>query len=123
MAYLTDRKRAAGMGSARNGTQRHWFMTVTSYSLLILLPFFIFIIGCALGQSQAEVRATFSHPFPAIVVIMTLAVGMMHFRAGIRMVIEDYTHGFARELWIIAMNIVAYGLAAGGIFAVLKMAL
>ena len=35
MAYLTDRKRAAGLGSAKNGTEHFWNMTVSSYALCV----------------------------------------------------------------------------------------
>ena len=54
MAFLTDRKRATGMGSAREGTNRHWSMTISSYGLLVLVPLFIFTFGGALGSSHEE---------------------------------------------------------------------
>ena len=38
MDYMTDLKRAVGMGSAREGTKRHWSMTKSSVALLILTP-------------------------------------------------------------------------------------
>ena len=123
MAFLTDRKRATGMGSAREGTDRHWFMTVNSYGLLVLIPLFIFTFGAVLGKSHEEVTAYFSHPVPALITALTIWFGMMHFRVGVRMLIEDYVHGLARELGIIAMNCVSYALAATGVFAVLKLAL
>lgn len=123
MSFLTDRKRATGMGSAREGTDRHWYMTVTSYALLVLIPLFIFTFGRILGAGYEEVVAYYARPFPALVAALTIWVGFMHFRAGIRMAIEDYVHGFAREIAIIAMNCIAYLLAATGVFAALKLAL
>jgi succinate dehydrogenase / fumarate reductase membrane anchor subunit len=60
---------------------------------------------------------------PAIIVALTLWIGMKHFKNGVRVLIEDYVHGFARELWIIATVILSYAIAATGVFAVLKMAL
>ncbi|MDH5797228.1 MAG: succinate dehydrogenase, hydrophobic membrane anchor protein [Paracoccaceae bacterium] len=123
MAFLTDRKRATGMGSAREGTNRHWSMTVNSYGLLVLIPLFIFTFGSVLGKSHEEVTAYFNHPVPALITALTIWFGMMHFRAGVRVLIEDYVHGFNREIWIIVMNCVSYALAVTGVFAVLKMAL
>ena len=123
MAFLTDRKRATGMGSAREGTNRHWSMTMSSMALLVLIPLFLCSFGSALGGSHAEVTAHFARPYPALVTGLTLLVASVHFKNGVRMLIEDYVHGFAREFWIIAMTCVAYGLAATGIFAILKMAL
>ena len=49
MTYLTDRKRAAGLGSAKTGTEHHWHMTVSSMILLPLVPLFLIAIGPVLG--------------------------------------------------------------------------
>ena len=38
MAFLTDRKRANGMGSAKSGTLHHWHMIVSSVALVGLIP-------------------------------------------------------------------------------------
>ena len=123
MAFLTDRKRATGMGSAREGTNRHWSMTISSYGLLVLVPLFIFTFGGALGSSHEEVLAYYARPFPAVIAALTLWVGMVHFKNGVRVLIEDYVHGFAREFWIIAMTVVSYTLIGFGLFAIAKMAL
>jgi succinate dehydrogenase / fumarate reductase membrane anchor subunit len=48
---------------------------------------------------------------------------MHHFALGVRVVIEDYVRGLARKIWIIAMTIVSYGLAAAGVVALAQMAL
>ena len=49
MRYLTDRKRAIGMGSAKTGTAHFWAMKVSSFALLILIPLFVFTFGPMLG--------------------------------------------------------------------------
>lgn len=123
MRFLTDRKRAIGNGSAREGTNRHWNMTVSSYALLILVPLFLIAIGPVWGEDYAEVTAHFARPFPAVVTALMIALAMMHFKNGVRMAIEDYAHGFTREILIIASAVAAYGIAATGVFAILKMAL
>lgn len=123
MRYLTDRKRATGNGSAREGTTRHWNMTVSSYGLLVLLPFFLCALVPMLGASHAEVTAHFAKPFPAIVTGLMIWISMMHFKNGARTMIEDYVHGYMREFYIIAATVAAYAIAATGVFAILKMAL
>jgi len=123
MRYLTDRKRAIGNGSARQGTDHHWGMTVSSYGLLILVPLFLIVFAPMLGASYEDVTAHFAKPFPAIVTALTVWISMMHFKNGVRTVIEDYAHGFARELWIIITMALSYAIAATGVFAILKMAL
>ncbi|WP_297615401.1 succinate dehydrogenase, hydrophobic membrane anchor protein [uncultured Roseicyclus sp.] len=123
MAYVTDRKRVTGLGSARSGTQQHWTMTVTSVALLLLTPFFLVIIGGLLGQPHADVLASLSRPVPALVVAAYLVVGMHHMRLGMQVLIEDYTRGLSRKIGLIATTILCYGLAAGGLVALAQIAL
>jgi len=123
MAFLTDRKRATGMGSAKTGTEHHWQMMVSSVALLFLVPLFIFTFGPILGAPYEEVIAYYQRPFPAVVAILTLAVGFFHFRGGVQVLIEDYVHGLARKLLIIAMICLSYAAAAFAIFAIVRIAL
>jgi len=123
MAFLTDRKRAVGMGSAKTGTEHHWQMMVSSVALLFLIPMFIFTFGSILGSSYAEVIAYYQRPFPAVVAALTMLVGFHHFRGGVQTLIEDYVHGFARKAAIIGMICVSYAAAAFAIFAIIRIAL
>ncbi|MGY9046818.1 succinate dehydrogenase [Puniceibacterium antarcticum] len=123
MAYLTDRKRATGWGSAKSGTQHHWSMTISAVALLILIPLFIFTFGSILGSSYEEVSAYYSRPFPAIVAALTILVSFKHFNSGFQILIEDYVHGPMEKVCIIGMTIISYGAAATGLFAIAKLAL
>lgn len=123
MAYVTDRKRVTGLGSAKSGTAHHWTMTVTSVALLILTPFFLGIIGGLLGQPHEAVVASLSRPMPALIVAAYLVVGMHHMRLGMQVLIEDYTRGLSRKVGLIATTILCYGLAAGGLVALAQIAL
>ncbi len=120
---MTDRKRAVGHGSAREGTVRHWNMTKSSVALLILTPFFVFTFGPMLGESHADVVDHFARPFPAIITALFLVVGFMHFKSGVQTLIEDYVHGTWREYMIILTTCLSYGAAATGLFAIAKIAL
>lgn len=123
MAFLTDRKRATGMGSAKSGTHHFWAMKVSSVALLFLVPMFIFTFGGVLGSSYAEVTAYFARPFPAIVAALTIFVGFKHFNDGAQVLIEDYVHGLMQKVLIILLTCLSYGAAAVGIFAIAKLAL
>jgi succinate dehydrogenase / fumarate reductase membrane anchor subunit len=123
MAFLTDRKRVDGLGSAKTGTEHHWSMTITSVALLILTPMFLFAIGPLLGEPHADVVAGLSRPFPALVTALMLIVGFHHFRLGVQTLIEDYIRGMTRKIAIIAMTIISYGLAATGLVALAQIAL
>ena len=93
MVFLTDRKRATGMGTAKTGTAHLWGMTVSSVALLILVPLFIFTVGPLPDENHATVTAYFSRPFPAIVALLTFIVGLLHFKNGVTVLIEDYFQG------------------------------
>lgn len=123
MSYLTDRKRAAGMGSAKSGTEHHWFMMVSSVGLAILIPLFIFNFGGILGGTHEEVVAHYSRPYPAILAALTVALSMMHFKSGVQTLIEDYVHGTARKVAIILTICLSYAIAGTGIFAIARLAL
>jgi succinate dehydrogenase / fumarate reductase membrane anchor subunit len=123
MRYLTDRKRAVGMGSAKTGTAHFWAMKVSSFALLILVPLFIFTFGPTLGSDYATVTEYFARPFPALVAALTIAVSMMHFKDGVTTLIEDYVHGTAQKVAILVMICVSYAIAATGLFAIARLAL
>lgn len=123
MRYLTDRKRAVGMGSAKTGVAHFWAMKVSSVALLVLIPLFLFTFGPMLGEPHADVIAYFERPFPAIVAALTIVVSFMHFKDGVQVLIEDYVHGIMQKILIIAMICLSYAAAATGVFAIARIAL
>jgi succinate dehydrogenase / fumarate reductase membrane anchor subunit len=123
MAYVTDRKRAVGLGSAKSGTEHFWSMTKSSAALLVLVPLFVFTVGPMLGRPHAEVVAFFARPFPAIVAALTIAVGFMHFKSGVQVLIEDYSDGLTRKVLILVMTGLSYAAAATGLYAIARIAL
>lgn len=123
MSYLTDRKRATGRGSGREGTHHHWQMMVSSTLLVFAVPAFVLIFGLALGGSFEQVQAFFSRPGPAIICGLSLVVIINHLRQEALMAVEDYIHGVTEKLSYMAVNALAYVLMAVGVFALLKMAL
>ncbi|WP_299283752.1 succinate dehydrogenase, hydrophobic membrane anchor protein [uncultured Tateyamaria sp.] len=123
MRYLTDRKRAVGMGSAKSGTAHFWAMKVSSFALLLLIPLFVFTFGSIVGAPYEEVTAYFARPFPAIIAALTIVVTFMHFKDGVQVLIEDYVHGTMQKVLILAMICLSYAAAATGLFAVARLAL
>ena len=123
MAFLTDRKRANGMGAANTGTAHFREMTVSSVVLLVLVPVFIFIVGPLIGEDHDTVTTYFSRPFPALVALLTFVVGLVHFKNGVTVLIEDYVQGLACKIWIIVMTCVSYAAIATAIFAIARIAL
>ncbi len=123
MAYLTDRKRAKGLGAAHGGTMQHWRMSISSVALVLLVPLFVFTFGAILGSTWEEVVIYYQRPLPAVIAILTFVVGFWHFRTGAQVMIEDYAQGLTRKALIIGMTCLSYTLAAIGVFAVIRLAL
>lgn len=123
MAYLTDRKRVSGLGAAGSGTTHHWHQTILSAALVILVPLFIFTFGAILGAPWEEVVAYYSRPWPALIAILTLVVGWIHFAKGVQVLIEDYVHGIARKVAIIATTCLSYAAALACVYALARLAL
>jgi succinate dehydrogenase / fumarate reductase membrane anchor subunit len=122
-SYTTARKRAENLGSSGAGTDHHWNNIVTSIALLVLVPVFVFTFGFILGRPYEEVVVALGNPFVAIVIGLTLLVGLVHFRHGVQVVLEDYSHGTPRRVMIIAAICVTYAILAVGLFAVARLAL
>ncbi|KGJ06783.1 succinate dehydrogenase / fumarate reductase membrane anchor subunit [Paracoccus halophilus] len=123
MRYITPRKAAEGLGSAHEGTQHHWAMTVTAVALLILTPLFMITVARAIGLPQELLVVYFGRPFPALITALFIIVGMLHFIKGTRIMIDDYLQGGARKAAIIASVIFGWAVIAFAIYALARMGL
>ena len=123
MRYLTDRKRATGLGSAKSGTEHHWQQMITSVALVPLAILFVFTFGAILGRPYPEVIAYYQQPFPAAIAALTFAVGFVHFRRGAQVMIEDYTGGMTRKALVIGLICLSYAAAALAILSIVRIAL
>lgn len=123
MKYLTDRKRAEGLGAGGAGSHHHWKMLVSSILILVLVPLFIVVFGSALGGSREEVLAFFARPVPALIAALGLVVGIRHLMMEAHEAVEDYVGGINRKLTLVAVTAFCYTLMAAGLFALLKIAL
>ncbi|MEN9060418.1 hypothetical protein [Ponticoccus litoralis] len=62
MRYLTDRKRATGLGASGQGTQHHYQMLISSILMVVVVPLFVITFGAGMGGTREEVIAYFSRP-------------------------------------------------------------
>jgi len=123
MRYITDRKRAGHLGSARSGTKHFWEQRVSAIALLVLAPLFIFPFAYNIGDGYAAVHAAYAHPVNAIIVVAFFIAAWLHWFQGIQVVIEDYVHGRWELVLVIAMRLIASAFALIGVVAVLKITL
>ncbi len=121
--YRTDKQRVIGLGSAKSGVHHWWSQRLSSVALLPLTILVIFPLDHALGSSWADVVATYSSPFHAIVMILFLAVGALHLQQGLQVVIEDYVHARPiRTALLLGNTMLCALLGLAGVFAVAKIA-
>lgn len=122
MKFRTDRKRAVGMGSGRDGTQHHWQMILSSIALCFAAPVLVITFGIGFGGNHDEVVAYLSRPLPALAIGISLVVCILHFRQEIVEAVEDYVHGLAGKLTLFGTTALSYLLIAVGLFAIAKIA-
>jgi succinate dehydrogenase / fumarate reductase membrane anchor subunit len=115
--------RALGLGSAKEGVAHWWAQRVTAVALIPLVLWFVAALVALTGADRSMVVAWLREPFPAIVTVLLLIAGLYHMSLGIQVVIEDYIHNEATKISAIVLNkLLAFAIAAAGIFAVLRIA-
>lgn len=122
MKFQTDRARAHGLGSAKEGTDHFWQQRLTAIALIPLGLLFIFPLAGVMGEGLEAVLALYGHPFHAIVAGLFIVVGSNHLRLGLQVVIEDYVHGAMGTAAIIANSLFCAAMAFTGLFAVARIA-
>lgn len=123
MAFLTARKRAQGLGSSHQGTHHHWQMMVSSVALGFVIPAFVITFAIGLGRPYDDVLAYFGQPVPALLMALSLIVIIKHVTQEALVAVEDYVHGDAQKLTLMAVKGFGYALIGVGLFAVARMAL
>lgn len=117
MRYITDRKRAMGKGASHTGTEHHWYMQASAVGLAFLVPAFVYCVGTALRLPYTDAWVFIAQPHVAILMALTIFVGMRHAAKGAIMMIEDYWRGTLRKALIIAALSLSYLITAIGVYA------
>ena len=101
----------------------HFEMKITSIALFFLIPLFIFTFGSVIGEDHETVVDYLSMPFPALIVALTLIIGLQHFQSGVQTLIEDYIRGLRYKVALIFVKALSYFLMAMGLYSIGKIAL
>jgi succinate dehydrogenase / fumarate reductase membrane anchor subunit len=114
--------RVRGLGAAKEGTHHWWHQRLTAGGNLLLVLWFILSIARLPGYDRATLTAWIASSWVAIPLILLVASVFYHFRLGLQVCIEDYSHGPGRIAWIVLLN--AFTIVAGGIaiFSILSIA-
>ncbi len=119
--YRTPLSRVRGLGSAKDGTEHFWRQRLTAIANVPLMLFFVWSIVHLWGAGYVETVAYFSQPLVAIVFAVMIAVAALHMKLGMQVIIEDYVHGAAGKVLLIANIFFSIAVAVAALFAVLKL--
>jgi succinate dehydrogenase / fumarate reductase, membrane anchor subunit len=119
----TPLSRVRHFGSAHGGTGHFWRQRLTGAANVPLVIGFIIVVAMAIGRPYDEVRGLIHSPLVAVLFVLLFLSISMHMRIGMQVIIEDYVHGEAAKVGLLAANtLFAVAVAAVAILAVLKLA-
>ena len=111
------------MASVRPRTEcSHWWaQRLTAIALIPLVVWFAVSLVMLSGADYATARAWIGSPLVMVLLILVIGIGLHHGQLGMQVVLEDYTDGAWRVVWIVLVKFIAavFGLAA--IVAILRI--
>lgn len=111
------------MSGSKSLINPHFAMKLTSIALFFLIPAFIFTFGSIIGEDHEAVVEYLSKPLPALIVALTLIIGLQHFQSGAQTLIEDYVRGGGVRIAIIFVKLLSYCLIVVGLYSIARIAL
>lgn len=120
----TPLRRVRHYGSAHEGTTHFWRQRLTAMANIPLVVASFMLIVSLIGKPHAEVVATLSSPFAAVLLLLLIVSITIHMRLGMQVVIEDYIHTEGTRVLLLALNtFFAVVIAVVSGIAILKLAL
>ena len=105
----------------KTGTPHHKAMKFSSMVLVLMTPVFLLTIAPLMGEQHEFVLSKLEQPLYALIVAVTFTVGLLHFKNGIQVLIEDYVHGKMTKVWINFSIALSYTLIGLTLFALFKI--
>lgn len=123
MSMLNPIARARGLGSARRGVH-HWYLQrATALLLLILIGWLLYAMVSLSGGGYEAAAAFVSKPWNAAAAVLLAIAGLYHAMLGMQVVIEDYVHAPALELFLqFTVKAVGYAVMAISVIYIIRIA-
>jgi succinate dehydrogenase / fumarate reductase membrane anchor subunit len=109
---------ARGLGSAKDGVNHWWIQRLTATALLLLAPWFAWLVLGLIGADHYTVRQALAQPLNASLLLAFVLSLFWHAQLGLQVVIEDYVHGWLE----IALQVaVKFAFAFGALASVIAI--
>lgn len=108
----TPLARVRGLGSAKDGTHHFWVQRLTAVALLLLTPWFLWLLLSLLPADYMTVRLTLAKPLNATLLLAFVLALFWHAKLGLQVVVEDYIHVRWQEITLQVLIIFACTLGA-----------
>ncbi len=123
MSLRSPLGRVLGAGPARQGVHHWWMQRLSSVALVPLAIWFLVSLLALPSLDHAAVVAWMGQGPTALILVLFVLIGAWHSQLGVRVVVEDYVQdSAARTLCLVIFSFAHIGLAAAGVFAVLRVA-
>ena len=113
--------KARGLGSAKDGVRAWWLERVSAVALVPLSLWLTASLIAFRGRNYAEFITWLSDPLASLLKILLLLALFVHLALGLKVVIEDYLHSWAKIPALIAARLGCVALCVAGILATLSV--
>jgi succinate dehydrogenase / fumarate reductase, membrane anchor subunit len=83
---------ARGLGAAKDGTHHFWIQRLTAVALMLLSPWFVWLLLSLIGADYATIRLSLAQPVTATLLLAFIIALFWHVKLGLQVVVEDYIH-------------------------------
>lgn len=118
----TELGKVRGLGSAHAGPHHWWQQKVTAGSNFLLIVWLLASVAALPSYDHMTVRLWLSSAWAAVPMALLVASVFYHFRLGLQVVIEDYSHKESRFVLTLLANVFTVATASVAIFSILKVA-
>ena len=116
----TPRKRIEGLGSAKAGAGIWKAERFTSLLLIPLILWGLWEASSLATATYAEALLWLRDPVHLVLFAAALSISLWHMEMGLRVIIEDYVHGFWGAVLLLLNTLFCWGLALVAAAAVLS---